>query len=353
MTQTLFEPGWQRGIETMAQELLMGGKYMQSVSLLKDYVEKNRYCAEGYYWLGITYLFLQKTTCAKEIFNRGITLNPQDQDILFGLGVSSIALNEMKEGENIFDIFFNKYEIQSIEILGRAAMILDARMFMPAYIFLNMGFEYLKNKNYQNESEIVELEKEIIDLMELMWADYLNFSTDINRALFSRRIEIDNIDTLNLKKREYYLHQLICESLWCDALFFFGYVDENSCEKITFEIMLDITYLIFHHIMREYKETVDEGGVTSDKIFTSAHEKLKKYCKIAVSKLEICARRFNISVPTSIPHDPDGYYRIKWIRGRVMIPYTFGKSPLEKYSYLFRKIIKLNPYSPNRDEKLH
>lgn len=201
------------------QSILMDNKAIDALIFMNDYVSKHSYDANGYYWKGIAFLFLKKFSFAMAAFLKGEAINPLDQDIMFGLGIANIALGNYELGKNYIDEFNRKYNPETNEVVGRASMLAEAGLFLPAVTFIHISRKYKRNKGAGI----------LFDFVDEVLKDYEDYALNKTPAMGNQRLLLDKVDVNNKQKVKEYIRQLVLDSYWKDALYFYWTFINISC----------------------------------------------------------------------------------------------------------------------------
>ncbi|MCB4791073.1 MAG: hypothetical protein LHV68_04215 [Elusimicrobia bacterium] len=201
------------------QSMLLDNKPIDALIFMNDYVSKHSYDANGYYWKGVAFLFLKKYSFAMTAFQNGEDLNPLDQDIMFGLGIANIALGNYESGKNYIEEFHRKYHPETNEVMGRASMLAYADLFLPAVTFIHISRKYKRNKG----SGI------LFDFVDEVLKDYEDYALYKTPAMGNQRLLLDKVDVNNKHRMKEYIRQLVLDSYWKDALYFYWTFIKISC----------------------------------------------------------------------------------------------------------------------------
>lgn len=188
----------------------------------RGYVETHPYEVAGWYWLGISFLFLKKHQFAMQAFGKGASLNIEDTDILFGLGVIHSAVSNYWQGREYFQRFQKKYPygVEDQEIIGRAIMLLCGKAYIPALLFL----EFMNSQKPAPSTEINTYTKTIY------W-ECVEYALVKTASLKDRQLMLANISPENTPAMQELVRKLLAELSWGDAIHLYTKYLGPQCQK--------------------------------------------------------------------------------------------------------------------------
>lgn len=139
---TLFANNFAQNQPTKGIELFKTGNFVSAVQELKDFVKKNPNSFDGNYYLGYSFLRLEKLKDAKNYFKKSLTINSDDFNANIGLAYTLTLQNKPDEAFP----FVNK------------AILIDSNVAEAYYI---LGYAHFRKGNFEaaifNEDKAIKL----------------------------------------------------------------------------------------------------------------------------------------------------------------------------------------------------
>lgn len=207
-------------IREVTNDYLLNDKISAAVNYTRDYVTMHPSEAAGWYWYGISLIFSRKYQEALSAFEDGEALNRTDSDIVFGLGVAHYALGNYQLGSQYMKSYLagSPEGIRKDEILGRAAMLEEAKAYRPAILYL----EFMSDNVPEHSSELEQYSL-------YFFKDYVDYALKERPELGEKWLMLRNVNPADKPAVKKLVKSLISELSWSDAIYLYQKYLGQSC----------------------------------------------------------------------------------------------------------------------------
>lgn len=207
-------------IREVTNDYLLNDKITAAVNYTRDYVTMHPSEAAGWYWYGISLIFSRKYQEALSAFEDGEALNRTDSDIVFGLGVAHYALGNYQLGSQYMKSYLagSPEGIRKDEILGRAAMLEEAKAYRPAILYL----EFMSDNVPEYSSELEQYSR-------YFFQAYVAYALKERPRLGEKWLILRDVNPADKPALKRLVKELISELSWSDAVYLYQKHLSHGC----------------------------------------------------------------------------------------------------------------------------